>query len=315
MRRSARSSPPRTCRRRSARTRRASTSRRCSAAPLGGVLYAVTRWLPFAVDAVAFAVSLVLLGRIRTDLARPRRTGPPRGPRARRRRGHPLHPGAAVLPRAAGLVARWPTSLVNALFFVAILRLVAGGVPAPCRSAWSRPRPASAGILGALAAPWIIERVPTGALDVAAAWSVRPARWCRWRCGTIPPWWRPRLRLGCCSTRPATPASAPTGSRHPRRTAGPGAVHDAVRVDVGDAAVPRAGRRAAAPPRRRRRDRGARRADRAGRADPHAEPLGAVGAPPGRVARRRRHPPPCRQAAWTPTSPAAPPARSRPCTR
>ena len=39
--------------------------------PLGGILYGVTRWLPFAFDAVSFAVSWVLLGRLRTDLSRP----------------------------------------------------------------------------------------------------------------------------------------------------------------------------------------------------------------------------------------------------
>ena len=39
--------------------------------PLGGLLYGVARWLPFAVDAVTFAVSWVLLGRIRTDLSAP----------------------------------------------------------------------------------------------------------------------------------------------------------------------------------------------------------------------------------------------------
>ena len=37
--------------------------------PLGGALYSVTRWVPFLFDAVTFAVSWVLLGRIRTDLS------------------------------------------------------------------------------------------------------------------------------------------------------------------------------------------------------------------------------------------------------
>ena len=37
--------------------------------PLGGALYAVAQWLPFAFDAVTYAVSWVLLGRLRTDLS------------------------------------------------------------------------------------------------------------------------------------------------------------------------------------------------------------------------------------------------------
>ena len=38
-------------------------------APIGGVLYGVARWLPFAVDTVSYAISWVLLGRLRTDLS------------------------------------------------------------------------------------------------------------------------------------------------------------------------------------------------------------------------------------------------------
>ncbi len=51
--------------------------------PLGGVLYAVTRWAPFVFDAVTFAISWVLLGRLRTDLSPvPRdRDAPAQGPR------------------------------------------------------------------------------------------------------------------------------------------------------------------------------------------------------------------------------------------
>ena len=38
-------------------------------APLGGLLYAFARWMPFAADAVSFAVSCFTVSRIRTDLA------------------------------------------------------------------------------------------------------------------------------------------------------------------------------------------------------------------------------------------------------
>ena len=43
--------------------------------PLGGILYGVTRWLPFAFDAVSFAAYWLLAGRLRTDLSAPRTTG------------------------------------------------------------------------------------------------------------------------------------------------------------------------------------------------------------------------------------------------
>jgi MFS family permease len=39
--------------------------------PLGGVLYGVARWLPFAFDAISFAVYWLLAGRLRADLSAP----------------------------------------------------------------------------------------------------------------------------------------------------------------------------------------------------------------------------------------------------
>src|SRR5205814_10454753 len=45
--------------------------------PLGGVLYAVRAWAPFATDAISFGISCLTLSRIRTDL----RPHPARAPR------------------------------------------------------------------------------------------------------------------------------------------------------------------------------------------------------------------------------------------
>ena len=53
----------------SASSRPASTSPAWSAGRSAARCYAVTRWVPFLFDAVTFAVSWVLLGRIRTDLS------------------------------------------------------------------------------------------------------------------------------------------------------------------------------------------------------------------------------------------------------
>ena len=140
--------------------------------PLGGALYGVTRWLPFVVDAVTFAVSWLLLGRIRTDLSAPPRTGPPRRPRQDIAEGLRFiwsHPFFRVLTSWAAL----SNLVVNAVFFVAVLRLIEGGFPA-----WQiglvETAAGGCGILGAILAPWLIDRFATGHLTVVVAWSFVP---------------------------------------------------------------------------------------------------------------------------------------------
>lgn len=140
--------------------------------PLGGVLYGITRWLPFAFDALSFAVSFVLLGRIRTDLSAPPRTGP------RRRARTDIADGLRfVWSRPFFRVMMCWSALtnltINALFFAAILRLVQDGVPA-----WQiglvEAAAGACGLLGAVLAPWVIERFATGRLTVVIAWSFVP---------------------------------------------------------------------------------------------------------------------------------------------
>ena len=67
-------------------------------APLGGLLYAFARWVPFAANAVSFAISCFTVSRIRTDLSAKPSTQPRGRIRARHRRGHPVRHGATVLP-------------------------------------------------------------------------------------------------------------------------------------------------------------------------------------------------------------------------
>ena len=138
--------------------------------PLGGVLYAVTRWLPFAVDAVSYAVSWLMLGRIRTSLAP--QPSEPTHPWTDLREGvHFLthHPFFRVLTAFAALA----NLTINAVFFVAILRLVQAHYPA-----WQIGLVDTAaglgGLLGAVVAPWIIDRTRTGLLTVVVAWSFVP---------------------------------------------------------------------------------------------------------------------------------------------
>ena len=140
--------------------------------PLGGVLLAITRWLPFAFDAVSYTVYWVVLGRLRTDLAAPHREGPPRKPH------HDVAEGIRFILRwpyfrATAVWGAMANLLVNAMFFVAILRMVQEGV-SPAVIGLVSTAAGLGGILGAIAAPWIIERMPTGALVVTVAWSFVP---------------------------------------------------------------------------------------------------------------------------------------------
>jgi hypothetical protein len=140
--------------------------------PLGGALYGVARWLPFAFDAVSYAVCWVLLGRIRADLSAPRGEAPTQRP------VKDLGEGLRFLvsrPFFRVLLCWAPLSnlVVNAVFFVAILRLIAAGVD-PLALGLVETAAGACGVLGALVAPWLIDRFATGRLTVAVAWSFVP---------------------------------------------------------------------------------------------------------------------------------------------
>jgi len=140
-------------------------------APLGGVLYAVTRWLPFAADALSFAVSWLLLGRVRTDLSASTTTSP-------RRPAQDIAEGIRFIAsrpffRVLTVWGALTNLAVNALFFVAVLRLIEGGFPA-FQIGLVEAAAGLCGIVGAVLAPWVIERTATGRLTVAVAWSFLP---------------------------------------------------------------------------------------------------------------------------------------------
>jgi MFS family permease len=140
--------------------------------PLGGALFSVARALPFAADAVTYAVSWVLLGRIRTDLSPAADGDTP--PTLRRSLlegvGFTLRrPLFRVLLVFSALV----NLTINALLFAAILRLIEAGF-APAQIGLVETASGLFGVLGALAAPWLIARFRTGSLTVAVAWSWVP---------------------------------------------------------------------------------------------------------------------------------------------
>ncbi|WKN46602.1 MFS transporter [Nocardioides sp. Arc9.136] len=141
-------------------------------APLGGLLLGVLRWLPFAVDAVTFAFSWVLLGRLHTDLS------PTSASSGRRRPWAELAEGVRfVWSRPFFRVLMMWSALtnlaVNALFFLAVLRLVGSGTDA-VHIGLVEAVAGAAGITGAVLAPWLVERLATGHLTVAIAWSFVP---------------------------------------------------------------------------------------------------------------------------------------------
>jgi len=61
----------------------------------------------------------------------------------------------------------------NAVFFLAELRLIRAGV-APWQIGLTSTVAGLAGVIGAVLAPWLVERIPTGWLTIAVAWSMVP---------------------------------------------------------------------------------------------------------------------------------------------
>jgi MFS family permease len=139
--------------------------------PLGGVLFSLVRWLPFVVDALSYAVSWVLLSHIRADL-----TAATDEPRPRLRESlvegfrfiaaRPLFRVLMVFSAALNL-------LINALLFAAILRLVQAGF-APVQIGLVETASGACGLLGAIVAPRVIDRMRTGSLAITNAWSWVP---------------------------------------------------------------------------------------------------------------------------------------------
>lgn len=141
--------------------------------PLGGALYGVARWAPFAADALTYALGWLLLGRVRADLS-PAPASPVEAGRPLRDLGEGLRfLWARPFLRVMLIWSPAANLAINALFFTALLRLVEAGFPA-----WQiglvETAIGACGILGALVAPWLIDRFATGRLTIVIAWSFVP---------------------------------------------------------------------------------------------------------------------------------------------
>ncbi len=157
--------------------------------PLGGALFSLTRWLPFAFDAVTFSISCLTLSRIRTDLSAPPRT-------ARTKVLADIGEGIGfVLARPFFRVLMSWASLVNlvtnALMFVVLLQMIQAGFH-PAQIGLVETAAGVGGIAGALAAPYVIDRMATGRLTVLVAWGLALP--------LVPLiWWTTPLVVGTCS--------------------------------------------------------------------------------------------------------------------
>jgi MFS family permease len=136
--------------------------------PIGGALYAVRAWAPFAVDAISYCISCLTLSRIRTDLRPHPRDGAPTRPLHQVKEGYRFIRHQPFF-RTLMVWATLSNLVVNACFFVVMMRLVRAGVQ-PAQIGLVSTFAGIGGILGALAAPYVIDRMRTGTLTVVVAW-------------------------------------------------------------------------------------------------------------------------------------------------
>lgn len=133
-------------------------------APLGGALFSVARGIPFLIDAVSYCVMALAITRLRSALPAPETaTG--------RSFGRELAEGLRFVWHNVGIriLTIWGAIFnfaVTVVFVGVTLRLVRAGVdPAAIGAVYAAA--AAAGLLGAMLAPFVIRRIPTGILTIA----------------------------------------------------------------------------------------------------------------------------------------------------
>jgi MFS family permease len=136
--------------------------------PVAGVLYAIGRSIPFLVDTVTYAISAASISRIRAPLSAPERVSG--GPTKMR---HEITEGLRFLMsrgffRATVIFATVVNFGADALFLVLTLKLLRAGVQ-PAAIGTIDAIGAIAGLTGAMLAPGLIRRVPTGMVAIGTS--------------------------------------------------------------------------------------------------------------------------------------------------
>lgn len=134
--------------------------------PLGGLLYAVSRAIPFVVDAVTYAAASVATARIRTPLPAPERPDTPPRMRTDIAEGLRFLWSRGFL-RGIVMYAALINFATNWLFLVLTLKLLQAGVH-PVAIGSIETVSAVAGIVGSIIAPALIRRLPTGLLTITS---------------------------------------------------------------------------------------------------------------------------------------------------
>lgn len=136
--------------------------------PVGGLFYSVGRSVPFLVDTVTFAVSSLAITRLRAPLV-----APGRDVNASAKLRHDIAAGLTFLMsrgffRATVVFAAIVNLGVEALILVITLKLLQAGVN-PAAIGTIDMVAGVAGLVGAILAPSLIKRVPTGIVSIGTA--------------------------------------------------------------------------------------------------------------------------------------------------
>ncbi|MFD8020767.1 MFS transporter [Streptomyces lavendulae] len=144
---------------------------------LGGVLFQLARWVPLLADAVSFLLVAALTKAIRTDLtpappAPPGRTDP--SPSFVRDLSEGLRfVGAESFLRFVVVWTAGINALLGALYFNAVFASHARGA-SPSSIGLVLTLAGVGGLLGALAAPWLVRRLPAARIVTGASWAMVP---------------------------------------------------------------------------------------------------------------------------------------------
>jgi MFS family permease len=139
--------------------------------PVGGLLYAVSKWVPFAANAVSYAVSLIGITLVRAPLPAPRTDSDPKQGILREIAEGLRFLWSRSFFRALTASAAVVNFAVNALFLVLTLKMLKAGVPyAAIGLVYSLA--SIGGLAGSSIAPVLVKRVATGLLSVSTSFVV-----------------------------------------------------------------------------------------------------------------------------------------------